>query len=82
MQPVLAGGWIWNLNYKYLLAVLDNIDIRNEMLRDTDARHTDVWYAINRANRGEINTIKKVMKDLKISLFEKHFTSHTHKLEH
>ena len=34
------------------------------------------------SNRGEINSIKKVMKDLKISLFEKRITSHTHKLEH
>ena len=34
------------------------------------------------SNRGEIHSIKKVLKDLKISLLEKHITSHTHKLEH
>ena len=32
------------------------------------------------SNIGEINSIKKVMKDLKISLLEKHITSNTHKL--
>ena len=34
------------------------------------------------SNRGKIHSIKKVLKDLKISLLENHITSHTHKLEH
>ena len=58
---------------------LVNIDIRNEM---HSIQMPGIQMFVSISNRGKINSIKKVMKDLKIFLLEKHITSNTHKLEH